>query len=137
MSNPFSNLQSIKRGRGRPAKIELEQPEKFFNDLKAALHIINDIPFSAVDRLTKNENSRDDLINLARACFRILDEAGIDFIKEVDRLEEKSNAKPIDMNKLEEAFQAGELTIEGLRKKGLEISFTRNGPVIMPIGSKK
>ncbi len=100
MEKPRTYAGKVVRKYGKTTTNDFAQPEKFFLDMENFLHIIDSIPFSAVQDLEKYELNRDVMINIIRRMFKILDAANVDLIKEISRQDED----PFDG--LEEDFAA-------------------------------
>ena len=87
MDKPHSFAGKIIRKFGKQNTNDYTQPDKFFADMQDCLHLLDGIPFSAVEDLQKYELNRDVMINIIRRIYDICFAAKIDIDKEMDRME--------------------------------------------------
>lgn len=88
MEKPHSFAGRVIKKYGKQTTNDYPQPEKFFNDMADFYTILDGVPFSAVEDLSKYEVNRDIMIKSIQKLLRICWAAKIDILKEVDRVEE-------------------------------------------------
>lgn len=88
MEKPHSFAGKVVHKFGKKSTNDYGQPDKFFADVADFLHLIDGIPYSAVEELEKYELNRDVIVTVIRRLYKILDAAKIDLIKEIERQDE-------------------------------------------------
>lgn len=88
MEKPHSFAGKVVHKFGKKSTNDYPQPDKFFADMADFLHLIDAVPYSAVEDLEKYELNRDVIVTVIRRLYKILDAAKIDLIKEIDRQDE-------------------------------------------------
>jgi len=106
-----------------------EQPGKFFAEARACLGSLRGIPVVAIEALRDDEMTREVIISILRTCYRICQEAGLDIEEEIEKQEIRASAE----GNLKEMMRDDRLiSMDELRKNGLKLHFTDNGPVVVP-----
>lgn len=106
-----------------------EQPERFFNEAKACLAQLKGIPIVAIEVLKTDEIRRDVITSLIRTCLRICREANVNILEEIAKQDLRESAQA----NLKELMSDDRLiSLDELKRKGLKLDFTTEGPVVVP-----
>ena len=76
---------------GKETANDFQQPERFFNELRSFIQVVDEVPLSAVEDLEKYELNRELVVELIRKSLRILNKANLNILEEMDRMEKANN----------------------------------------------
>lgn len=88
MEKPHSFAGKVIHKYGKTSTNDYAQPDKFFADMAHCLHLLDEIPFSAVEDLQKYGLNRDIMVLIMRRIYKIFRAANIDLCEEVEKQEQ-------------------------------------------------